>query len=163
MEKTTKSGVAVDVFSGSGLGLLLGVIMGMAHTPVVATVVGAITSLLAVFLGLEGSGSKLAEITKVRLNGVRIGSFALATVAGLFLGRAIVIGLVAALLGYAVGTALGLEVAPQLFQATSKAVRAEPIMLAWSLVAAPLVAALASLLPATIASTHDPAVVLRTE
>jgi predicted lysophospholipase L1 biosynthesis ABC-type transport system permease subunit len=85
------------------------------------------------------------------------------SIAGLFLGRAIVIGLVAALVGYAVGTALGIGVAPKLFQATAKAVRAEPMMLGWSLFAAPLVAALASLLPATIASTQDPAVVLRTE
>jgi hypothetical protein len=86
MELERKQGLVVDVFSGAGLGLLLGVIMGMAHSPVVAIVAGAITSVLAVFLGLEGGDSKLSALANVRLNGVRIGSFALATVIGLFLG-----------------------------------------------------------------------------
>jgi len=86
MEQENKQGFIVDVFSGVGLGLLLGVIVGMASSPVVATVVGAIASVLAVFLGLEGGDSKLAAFAKVQLNGVRIGSFALATVIGLVLG-----------------------------------------------------------------------------
>jgi hypothetical protein len=50
-------------------------------------VVGALTSLLAVFLGLEsGEDSKVAALAKVQLNGVRIGSFGLASALGLILG-----------------------------------------------------------------------------
>ncbi len=80
-------GLVVDVFSGSGLGLLLGVIVGLSVTPVVSVVVGAIAALLAVFLGLEsGDDSQASALSKVRLNGVRIGSFGLATVLGLMLG-----------------------------------------------------------------------------
>ena len=80
-------GVIVDVFSGLGLGLLLGVIVGLSVTPVVSVVVGAIAALLAVFLGLEsGDDAGTSTLSKVRLNGVRIGSFGLATVLGLMLG-----------------------------------------------------------------------------
>ena len=51
-------------------------------------VVGALVSLLAVFLGLESRGeSKLAIVAKVQINGLRIGTFGLAAVAGVLLGQ----------------------------------------------------------------------------
>lgn len=79
--------IAVDVLSGAGLGLLLGMVVGLASSPVVAIVVGALTSLLAVFLGLESGGdSKVASLAKVQLNGVRIGSFGLVAALGVILG-----------------------------------------------------------------------------
>ena len=74
---------AADIFAGAGLGLLLGSVMGLSVTPVVAIVIGALTSVLAVFLGLDGKGS-LTKLPKV--NAVRIGAFGFATVAGLALG-----------------------------------------------------------------------------
>ncbi|HQY10435.1 MAG TPA: hypothetical protein PK797_17170, partial [Burkholderiaceae bacterium] len=46
-----RNSVLGDVLSGAGLGLLLGVVVGLATSPVVAIVVGALVSLLAVFLG----------------------------------------------------------------------------------------------------------------
>jgi hypothetical protein len=49
----------------------------------VAGVVGGITSLLAVFLGLDGGEGKLARL---RINAARIGSFGLAAVLGVGLG-----------------------------------------------------------------------------
>ncbi len=71
-----------DVFSGVGIGLLLGTVLGLSTTPVVALVVGALTSILAVFLGLDGKeNSRLPSVSSVR-----IGAFGLATVAGLGLG-----------------------------------------------------------------------------
>ncbi len=82
-------GYVVDVFSGLGLGLLLGVILALSITPVVSVVVGALAALLGLFLGLEGGGgddAKASALNKVRLNGLRIGSFGLATVLGLMLG-----------------------------------------------------------------------------
>lgn len=72
-----------DMFSGAGLGLLLGTLLGLAVTPVVAGVVGAITALLAVFLGLDGRETTLRLPA---VNALRIGAFGFATVAGLVLG-----------------------------------------------------------------------------
>ena len=73
-----------DIFAGAGMGLLLGTVVGLTTTPVVAGIVGALTSLLAVFLGLDGSGS--AEGRAIRINALRIGSLGLAAVAGFGLG-----------------------------------------------------------------------------
>ncbi|WP_342075686.1 hypothetical protein [Yoonia sp. SS1-5] len=72
-----------DLFSGAGLGALLGTILGLSITPVVVTVVGALTSVLAVFLGLDGRETS-ARLPKV--NALRIGAFGFATIAGLALG-----------------------------------------------------------------------------
>jgi hypothetical protein len=58
-DETRGDGFAIDVFSGVGLGLLLGIVVALSITPVVSIVVGSLASLLAVFLGLEGGeGSK---------------------------------------------------------------------------------------------------------
>jgi hypothetical protein len=74
---------AADIFAGTGVGLLLGSVIGLSVTPVVAMVVGALTSFLAVFLGLDGKNST-SLLPKV--NAIRIGAFGFATVAGLALG-----------------------------------------------------------------------------
>ena len=65
-----------DIFAGAGLGLLLGVVVGLSASPVVGMVVGALTSVLAVFLGLSGEGSETSRLPRV--NGLRIGAFGLA-------------------------------------------------------------------------------------
>lgn len=81
------SGTFADLFAGAGLGLLLGTILGLSVTPVVSAVVGGITAILAVFLGLDGSNADPdASLRRIRLNGVRIGSFGFATVLGVLLG-----------------------------------------------------------------------------
>jgi hypothetical protein len=77
-----------DVLAGLGIGLLLGTVVGLATSPVVAYVVGGLTSLLAVLLGLEGRGDgKPAVFGKVQINGLRIGVFGLAAVAGVLFGQ----------------------------------------------------------------------------
>lgn len=73
-----------DLFAGAGMGLLLGTVVGLTTTPVVAGIVGALTSVLAVFLGLDGSGSSEGRV--LRINAVRIGSFGMAAVIGFGLG-----------------------------------------------------------------------------
>lgn len=73
-----------DIFAGAGMGLLLGTVMGLTTTPVVSVVVGALASLLGVFMGLDGTGS--SEGRALRVNGTRIGALGLAAVIGFGLG-----------------------------------------------------------------------------
>lgn len=82
-------------------------------------------------------------------------------IAGLFLGRAVLIGVAAALVGYALGAVLALNVGPEIFKVTAKAVRVETALLGWALLVAPAFSALASFIPAMLAVTLDPAVTLR--
>jgi len=84
-------------------------------------------------------------------------------VATLFLGRALLIGLLGALIGFAAGTFLALQYGPGIFRVTAKAIKPDTTLLLWSLAAAPALAALASLVPASLAVTQDPAASLRQE
>lgn len=87
-QTSRSSGNAINIFSGLGMGLLVGTIVGLSVSPVVSIILGSLTSLLAAFLGLQGEGSATEEslLSKLRLNGVRIGSFAFACVAGILFG-----------------------------------------------------------------------------
>jgi ABC-type lipoprotein release transport system permease subunit len=84
-------------------------------------------------------------------------------IAALFIGKAVVLGLVGAGLGFALGTWLALHVGPQVFPLTAPKIAPLFPLLGWSLVAAPLVCAVASYLPALAAVAQDPAEVLREE
>jgi hypothetical protein len=79
-----------QVFPGLGIGLLVGLIVGMSVSPVVSIILGSLASLLAAFLGLQGGGeSEAADETlfrRFRMNGLRMGSFGFACVAGILLG-----------------------------------------------------------------------------
>ena len=86
-----------------------------------------------------------------------------AQVATLFMGRAALIGLVGAVAGYAIGSWLAVSYGPEVFQQTARAIRPMPALLWQSLVAAPLLAALASFVPTVVAVTQDPAQTLRPE
>jgi hypothetical protein len=73
-----------DLLGGAGLGLLLGTLVGLSSSPVVGVVVGALASVLAVFLGLDlSTGSVMGAL---RINGPRIGALGLATVVGVGIG-----------------------------------------------------------------------------
>lgn len=82
-------------------------------------------------------------------------------IAALFLGKAAVLGVLGALLGYGIGSATALRVGPRIFQVTAKAIEAQPELLGWALLAAPLFAAVAMFVPTVLAVTQDPAVTLR--
>lgn len=82
-------------------------------------------------------------------------------IAWLFLGKAILIGLAGALVGFAIGAWLALQVGPELFKATSKSIRIDYTLLYWSLILAPAFAAVSSFIPAMTAVSQDPADVLR--
>lgn len=81
----------------------------------------------------------------------------------IFLGRALIVGALGAVLGFALGTALALRFGPEVFKVTGSRIVPLYGLLVWSLVAAPLLAALASLVPTFLAVTQDPAVALRDE
>ena len=121
-----------------------------------------------VWVGLLALGNvrhRRTEIGILRAMGVRAGQI-LAT----FLARALVVGFIGAVAGYAVGfavaaawdvreagdTALG-------GQAVGAAALFAPVLLVATLVLAPLLSAMASLVPAMMAAQQDPAIVLREE
>ncbi|MHC4692295.1 MAG: ABC transporter permease [Planctomycetota bacterium] len=82
----------------------------------------------------------------------------------LFLGKALTIGLVGALVGFFVGTGLALKFGPPIFELTAKTmIKPDMSLLLYSLVFAPVFAAVSSFIPAMIAVTYDPAVTLREE
>jgi putative ABC transport system permease protein len=84
-------------------------------------------------------------------------------VAGLFLARAVLLGITGAAGGYLIGSALALHFGPVIFPVTAKAIRSVPSLLLGGVVAAPAFAALASFIPAMLAVTQDPAETLREE
>ena len=84
-------------------------------------------------------------------------------IAALFLGKAVLLGLLGALLGFAAGTALSLSYGPDIFKVTAKLIKPDITLLLWSLIVAPLFTAFSSFIPAALAVAADPAVTLREE
>lgn len=84
-------------------------------------------------------------------------------IASLFLGKALMIGVVGAAVGFSVGTSLALKYGPDIFEITAKMIKPEYSLLIWSLIAAPAFAALSSFIPTMVAITQDPALTLREE
>jgi putative ABC transport system permease protein len=84
-------------------------------------------------------------------------------IAGLFLAKAVLLGIVGAVLGYLIGSTLAAQYGPDIFKVTAQAIQTMPSLLLWAAVAAPAFAALASFIPAMIAIAQDPAVILREE
>ena len=81
----------------------------------------------------------------------------------LFLGKALIIGIVGAAAGFGIGTALALNLGPDIFQITAKAIKPIYGLFGWSLIVAPVFAAISSFIPTMIAITQDPALTLRSE
>ncbi len=75
------------VFPGLGIGLLVGFLVGLSMTPVVAGLLTTLGGLLAAILGLQGEGGGI--LPRMRLNGPRIGSFGLACVLGVLGGMTV--------------------------------------------------------------------------
>lgn len=84
-------------------------------------------------------------------------------VAGLFLGRALLLGLGGAVIGTLGGSALATWLGPRIFLVSRTAIESDPWLLPAGLLLAPLFAALASLAPALLAIRQDPARMLRHE
>lgn len=83
------------------------------------------------------------------------------TISALFIGKALLIGAIGAVIGFGVGTWLSLQFGPGIFEITAKNIKPVYNLLGWSLVLAPIFAALSSFVPAVVAVTQDPAETLR--
>jgi putative ABC transport system permease protein len=83
------------------------------------------------------------------------------TIAGLFLGKAVLLGLVGAVVGLGVAWGLALLVSVAAFDVSPDFFTLHPATLLGALLGAPLISALASYLPTLAAVLQDPAVVLR--
>jgi len=84
-------------------------------------------------------------------------------IAALFLGKALVIGLLGAVVGFGLGTGLALVFGPAIFEVTANMITPQIKLLFWAVIASPAVCALSVFIPAMIAVTQDPAVILREE
>jgi len=98
------------------------------------------------------------EIGLLRAVGVRSGS-----IAGLFLGKAALFGLLGAAIGFALGTGVALAHGSGIFKLAAKTLQPSWALLPWCLAVAPAMAMLASALPALVAVSMDPAEALRRE
>jgi len=115
----------------------------------------------AVWIGLLMFGNvreRRTEIGILRAVGVRARSIFL-----VFLAKAALVGFVGALAGYVVGVAAGLVWVEGTLHAPAGMSLVDPWLLLCVALAAPLVAVLASWVPATIAAAQQPAVILREE
>ncbi len=83
------------LFAGAGIGLLVGFIMGLSVTPVVSVILGALASLLAVFLGVQDglatrTGPDAAEQARIaqrlHTSSLKAGAFGFGCVLGILVG-----------------------------------------------------------------------------
>lgn len=119
-------------------------------------------------LGAAAAWIGVLAILNVRERKLEIGIFRAlghgsGRIAALFLGRAVLLGMAGAAAGYVLGSALAVHSGTEIFQVTAKSIHALPALLLWAALAAPAFAALATLVPAMIAVTQDPADTLRQE
>jgi putative ABC transport system permease protein len=84
-------------------------------------------------------------------------------IARLFIGKALIIGLLSAIIGYITGTMLALKFGSGIFKITADSIKPIYSLLLWSTIAAPVFSIFAVLVPAVIAVLKDPAVTLRKE
>ena len=82
-------------------------------------------------------------------------------IAVLFLGRAVLLGLAGAAAGFGLGAWCAVRFGPDVFPATAKAIVVDWSLAPWALFGAPVFAMVACFIPAVLAVTRDPAVVLR--
>jgi len=124
-----------------------------------ALVVTVLMVLCAAWVGLLAMlnvRERLQEIGILRALG-----FDSSRIAVLFQGKAVLVGLLGAAVGFAIGTWVAMTWGPGIFKLTGRKIAPEWTLFTWSLIAAPLFALVASLVPTVMAITHDPADTLR--
>lgn len=86
-----------------------------------------------------------------------------AALAGLFLGKAALLGIFGAVLGLMLGGWIAVAFGPDVFKVTAKAIHVDASVVIITIIAAPLFAAIACFVPTMLAAAQDPAVHLREE
>lgn len=80
----------IQVFSGAGMGLLVGIIVGLSASEVVSIILGALAALLAAFLGLQdqrtANEDEESRYRTLKMSGLRAGSFGVSCVIAILLG-----------------------------------------------------------------------------
>ncbi|MCH2379085.1 MAG: ABC transporter permease [Pedosphaera sp.] len=122
--------------------------------PVIVIICGIIVGALA----FMNTRARQQEIGILRALGKGSGS-----VATLFLGKALLLGIAGALSGFALGTALLFGWGTEVLKVSPKLIGWDFNNLKWALLIAPVFAVLASFIPAMLAVTQDPADTLRHE
>ena len=89
--------------------------------------------------------------------------FGAGRIAGIFFARVLIMGIAGALAGFAAGTWLALEYGPEVFKVTAKSVKPIYDLLYWSVLLAPLFAAVSSFIPVMYAVSREPAQMLKEE
>jgi len=113
----------------------------------------------AIWVGLLALSNVLQRKTEIGiLRAIGKGSM---TIAALFLGKAILLGVVGATLGLLIGGAVAHGLGMWLFRVAADGLQIPAAAVLASLFGAPLLSAVASYLPTLAALTQDPAVVLR--
>jgi len=120
--------------------------------PVVLIACGAWIALLAA-LNVRERGHEIGVLRALGHGSERI--------AVLFLGRAVLLGILGAAIGFGLGACFAVQFGPNVFLATAKAIAVDWTLLWYALVGAPLFAAVAAFVPTCLAVTRDPAVILR--
>ena len=121
-------------------------------TPLVVLASAAWVGLLA----LANVRERRTEIGILRAIGKRAG-----TIAWLFLGKAVLLGLLGAVVGAVLGTAMAEYFGVRALDLAADRLHVDYIMVLAALIGAPLLSAVASYLPTLVALMQDPAVVLR--
>lgn len=124
-----------------------------------ALLIPIITIVCAVWIGalaMMNTRDRRQEIGILRSLGYGSG-----TISALFIGKALLIGVAGSVIGFAAGTLLALYFGPGIFEITAKNIKPIYNLLGWSVLLAPLFAALSSFIPAMVAVTQDPAETLR--
>lgn len=94
------------------------------------------------------------------LRAIGYGSLALTR---LFMGRAVILGLLGAPLGFVLGGVVALKFGPEIFSLTAGTMRLNLVWLAWLVILAPAFTAIAAFIPMVSAVTWDPVRTLRDE
>ncbi len=127
-----------------------------------------LTFLITAVIMVAGAWIGLLAMLNVRQRQSEIGimraiGYRSTSIAALLLGKAVLMGLLGAVAGFALGSALAVAFGPDIFKLTAKNLKPDYTLLVWSLVAAPLFSAVASFIPVMHAVAADPADTLRKE
>lgn len=81
--------MAAQIFSGASVGILLGLLLGLSTSPVVALIVGALATFVSQLISSRatpGVSTEAAKPSQLRIEAYRLGTFALTCVLGVILG-----------------------------------------------------------------------------